>query len=198
MKSILALFIFITGGVVYYASGDSRPETPPEPEVIRVPERGLGDEVKKPRIVVYRSAQKMELYDDDVLVKSYRIAVGLNQEGNKEREGDKRTPLGEFYVCTRNPESRFHRFMGVSYPTPEDAERGLKTGIITAAEHDKILAAHEEGHCPPWKTALGGEVGIHGGGSDRIGTLGCVGVTDEEISELWSIVRMGDPVTIRE
>ena len=126
MKSILALFIFITGGVVYYASGDARPETPPEPEVIRVPERGLGDEVKKPRIVVYRSARKMELYDDDVLVKSYRIAVGLNQEGNKEREGDKRTPLGEFYVCTRNPESRYHRFLGISYPTPRDAERSGK------------------------------------------------------------------------
>ena len=199
MKFILALCLFVGGGLLYFMRGEPNPPpapVPPTPE--RVKERGLDEPVKKPRIVVHRSAREMELFDGDILVKRYRVAVGSSLDGDKEKEGDKRTPLGEFYVCTRNPESRFHRFLGISYPTPEDADRGLRSGMIRRSEHDTILAAHKKRRCPPWKTALGGEVGIHGGGSDRPGTLGCVGVSNPEIEELWSILSLGDPVIIKE
>ena len=138
----------------------------------------------------------MELYDGDRLLKTYRAAMGSRTAGDKEREGDRTTPLGSFYICTRNDKSRFHLFMGLSYPAPDDARRGLDRGRITRPEHDAILSAHRERRCPPWKTALGGEVGVHGGGADLDWTLGCIALSNADVEELWKVLRLGDPVTI--
>lgn len=159
-------------------------------------ERGLGEPVRHPKVLVRRGRRELLLFDGDVLVKRYPVQVGESLEGDKEREGDRRTPLGTFYVCTRNDKSRFHRFLGLSYPAPEDAERGLREGMISRTQYKRILEAHQQKRQPPWKTPLGGEVGIHGGGSDREGTLGCVAVTDAEIRELWGILKLGTPVVI--
>ncbi len=138
----------------------------------------------------------MALYDGAVLRKKYPIALAADAPGDKEREGDRRTPEGTFYVCTRNGASRFHKFLGLSYPAPDDAARGLASGLISHTEHDAILEAQRTRSCPPWKTKLGGEVGIHGGGSDRDWTLGCIALTNDAIDELWSALRLGDSVVI--
>lgn len=175
--------------------GEEGARSVPAAEAIR--ERGLGEPVRKPWVVVRRGARQLWLYDGGTLVKRYRIAVGRRTGGDKEREGDKRTPLGSFYICTRNAKSRFHKFLGLSYPAPEDAERGRKQGLISRAQYRAILEAHRAGRQPPWKTKLGGEVGLHGGGAGRLGgTLGCVGMSDADIDELWAILRLGDPVLI--
>ncbi len=160
------------------------------------PEAPLPDRIEAPRVVIRRGARVLELYDGGRLLKRYPAAMGSRAEGDKEREGDRTTPLGDFYVCTRNEKSRFHRFLGLSYPAPEDAERGLRAGMIGRREHSEILEAHRRRVRPPWKTALGGEVGIHGGGAGRDWTLGCIAVSNGHVEELWRALRMGDPVTI--
>jgi murein L,D-transpeptidase YafK len=152
--------------------------------------------LKDPRVVIRKRARELTLYDGAQPLRRFRVVLGANVSGDKEREGDKRTPEGTFYICTRNDGSRFHKFMGLSYPAPSDALRGLKASMITRSEHDAILKAHELKSCPPWKTALGGEVGIHGGGIDRDWTLGCIALTNDAIDELWSALKMGDPVLI--
>jgi murein L,D-transpeptidase YafK len=155
------------------------------------------DRLESPRVVIHRKARRLELFDGSRLVKSYPAAMGARTDGGKEREGDRTTPLGSFYVCTRNEKSRFHLFLGLSYPAPEDAERGLARGMITKAERDQIVGAHRERTRPPWDTRLGGEVGIHGGGADRDWTLGCVALSNAHVEELWKVLRLGDSVTIR-
>lgn len=152
--------------------------------------------LKEPRVVIRKSARELTLYDGSQRLRRYRVVLGANVDGDKEREGDRKTPEGTFYICTRNGASRFHKFMGLSYPGPADAARGLKTKMITRADHDAILAAHRKKECPPWKTPLGGEVGIHGGGIDRDWTLGCIALTNEAVDELWAALKMGDPVEI--
>jgi murein L,D-transpeptidase YafK len=151
--------------------------------------------VKDPRAVIRKRARELWLFDGAALRKRYRVVLGRG-EGDKEREGDRRTPEGMFYVCTRNDQSRFHKFLGLSYPGPSDAARGLKAGMITRAEHEAILAAHRERRCPPWKTALGGEVGIHGGGVGRDWTLGCIALENRDVDELWQALPLGTPVLI--
>jgi murein L,D-transpeptidase YafK len=156
---------------------------------IRVP-------LTSPRVVIRKAARELALYDGDKLLRKFPVALASNASGDKEREGDRRTPEGTFYICTRNGNSRFWKFLGLSYPAPEDAAGGLAAGMITTAESDAILEAHRRKSCPPWKTALGGEVGIHGGGVGRDWTLGCIALTNEAIDELWEALRLGDPVTI--
>src|SRR5436309_11729491 len=53
--------------------------------------------VKNPRIIVRKSARKLELYSDSVLLKSYKVGLGLNPVADKKQEGDRCTPEGDFY-----------------------------------------------------------------------------------------------------
>ncbi len=113
------------------------------------------------------------------------------------REGDGRTPEGTYYVCVKNPKSRFHLSLGISYPTPADAARGLRDRLITPAQHDAIVAAHRKRTTPPWNTALGGEIFIHGCGSSSDWTLGCVALDDDAMTELFDLVPIGTKIEIR-
>ena len=149
-----------------------------------------------PKIVIRKSARRLDLYTDGVLIHTYRIALGFAPEGDKEREGDGRTPEGEFYVCVKNPESSFGVSLGVSYPSRDDAERGLRQGLIDEREYGLIVAAIDAGQAPPMKTALGGEIYIHAGGSDKDWTQGCVGLEEGDMTELYAAVEVGTPIAI--
>ena len=127
----------------------------------------------------------------------FRIPVVLGKNpGDKQREGDMSTPEGEFYICYKNPDSKYHRFLGLSYPNVEDAERGLREGLIARAEHNAICEAMAERRCPPWKTALGGEVGLHGPCPNKTWTHGCIAMSAEQIEVLYQWLKLGDTVTI--
>lgn len=138
----------------------------------------------------------MELLDGDELIRQYKMVMGFSPDGDKETEGDGRTPEGEFYVFTKNPKSKFHLSLGLSYPGTEDAERGLKEGLISREEHDEIVAAIAEKRMPLQKTKLGGEIYIHGGGTASDWTEGCVALDNDEMTELFEAVPVGTRVTI--
>lgn len=150
----------------------------------------------KPRLVVHKTSRTLDVYDGLLLVKTYPIALGFAPDGDKEREGDGKTPLGTFYVFTKNPKSQFHLSLGLSYPSKEDAKRGLASGLISTVEHDAIVSAINAGKMPPQKTALGGEIYIHGGGTDSDWTWGCTALKNEDIEELFRAVEVGTPVEI--
>jgi len=153
--------------------------------------------IEAPRaVVIQKSNRALGLYVDGRLVGAYRIGLGRNPEGCKEREGDRRTPEGTYFICTRNARSRFHLFLGISYPGPRDADRGLGGDMVTSEQRRAILEAARDGRQPPWDTPLGGEVGIHGGGGGWDWTLGCIALDNSAIEHLWDMLRIGDPVVI--
>ena len=159
-------------------------------------EEPLFRSVKQPSLVIYKSRREMELYDGGSLVKTYRVALGLNPVDDKRKEGDGCTPEGRFYICTRNDRSKFHLFMGISYPNREDARRGLKSGLISQEEYARILEALAARKRPPWGTRLGGEIGIHGEGSEPDWTQGGIAVENDDIEELFMVMELGSPVKI--
>ena len=138
----------------------------------------------------------MEVIECREVLKSYRIALGTNPIGDKEVEGDGKTPEGEFYIFTKNPTSKFTLSLGISYPSPEDAERGLEKGLITNEEFAEILSASQAVVKPPQKTALGGEIYIHGGGTDGDWTRGCIALAENDIRELFDLIDRGTRVEI--
>jgi murein L,D-transpeptidase YafK len=172
---------------------DEATVAPPQSASVREP---LTLPLVRPRIVVSKSARRLDLYSDGRVVRTYRVALGKNASGDKERQGDYRTPEGEFYVCVKNGASKFYLSLGLSYPNREDAERGLRDHLITRAEHDRINAALDKHQRPPWDTALGGEIFIHGGGSASDWTWGCVALDNADIKELFDAVPMGTTVLI--
>ena len=151
----------------------------------------------KPRIVIFKKARKLKLYDGRKLVKTYRVVLGSSPVGDKQIEGDGRTPEGDFYVFVKNDKSKFTLSLGVSYPGIDDAERGLRAGLISDAEAQDIKTAITTGAMPLQKTKLGGEIYIHGGGTVGDWTDGCIALDDNDIRELFSIAKTGMQVSIR-
>lgn len=141
-------------------------------------------DVKIDRLVVFKTKRQMWAYQGEQLIKVYPIALGFNPIGHKQFEGDGKTPEGIYRINERNPNSGYHKNLGVSYPN----------------EADKAYAA-SQGKSP------GGLIKIHGlrNGTGAIGkmhllkdwTHGCIAVTDEEVDELYQAVIHNAIIDIR-
>jgi len=149
-----------------------------------------------PRILVRKQARKLELYENDSLLRTYRVGLGFSPVLDKRQEGDGATPEGDFYVFVKNEKSAYYLSLGVSYPNIEDADRGFRDGLISKAQHRAITDAIRKKVAPPQYTKLGGLIYIHGHGAQSDWTLGCVALENEDIRELFQAVKVGTPVSI--
>ena len=164
--------------------------------------------LKNPQIIVSKSKFTLSVYDQGKLVKVYDAAIGSNLV-DKQIEGDKATPEGEFYICIKKgrKQTKFYRSMGLSYPNIEDAKRGLKNKLISRSQYNKIVYAITRKRMPPWNTKLGGAIMIHGcrGGGRNTGntrikarsTLGCIALENEDVLELFRKLKVGTKVIVR-
>jgi len=178
LKSLLLLVALLVGTV---ATGTSLP---------------LPGVLSQPSIRILKSARELRLYSGNQLLRTYRVGLGLNPGPAKRRAGDNATPEGSYFVCVKNPHSAFFLSLGLSYPGQADADRGLKAGLITASQHRQILIAAQRKVVPPWNTALGGTIFIHGHGSASDWTWGCIALDDPDIKELYPRIPVGTPVRI--
>jgi len=134
-------------------------------------------------VVVEKGEHRMTLYAAGEALGVYQVAIGKT-EGKKERIGDFKTPEGLYHIDAKNPNSRFHLALHVSYPNADDLARARQIGVAT-----------------------GGDIMIHGlpNGQGKAGaahrnydwTNGCVAVTDQEIEEIFGAVPVGTPVRIK-
>jgi murein L,D-transpeptidase YafK len=151
-------------------------------------------------ITVHKARHELVLREGDQVLRTLQIALGKDHTASKLFRGDGRTPEGQYYICEKRPNSRFRRFLGISYPNIEDAERAYRERLISADEWADIFFANLQQSVPPWSTALGGRVGIHGyGGREELPidwTEGCIAVSDADIDYLYDVVPLGTPVSI--
>lgn len=132
-------------------------------------------------VLVKKGERKMYLLSGNTALKVYDIGLGTEPIGHKQFEGDGKTPEGLYYIDRRNPDSRYHLSVGVSYPNPNDTAFALAQGQ------------------PP-----GGDIFIHGQGPEgqvlskqrRDWTVGCIAVTDDEVEDVYAMVRDGTPILI--
>jgi murein L,D-transpeptidase YafK len=153
-------------------------------------------ELENPRLVVKKKERLLQIFDGGELIKTYEIALGFAPAGDKETEGDGKTPEGDFYVFVKNNKSKFYLSLGISYPNIDDAKRGLAANFISQEEYDAITEALGEKLMPPQNTKLGGEIYIHGGGTISDWTQGCIALGNEEIKELFDAIPVGVHVRI--
>ena len=84
-------------------------------------------------VVIEKTAHRLSLYRGGRLVKTYKVALGPNAKGPKEREGDGRTPEGTYVIDSRKQDSAFHRALHISYPNNEDRRRARRLGVAPGA-----------------------------------------------------------------
>lgn len=154
------------------------------------------DTVKDDYVVVRKSARNLALCRNGMLVQNYRMGLGFAPIGDKNQEGDGKTPEGVFYAASLNPNSSYYKSFLVSYPDSSDATRGLSTGLITQAEKNAIDSAQASCGIPPQTTNLGSYIMVHGYGSSSDWTLGCVAVENSVIDVLWATIGVRDTIVI--
>lgn len=132
------------------------------------------------KVLVDKSARTISLMRDGKAVFSADISLGKNPTGQKQREGDQRTPEGKYKLIWGNDASTHHKALLVSYPNKAQASRAAAKG-----------------------DAAGGGIMIHGQRQWwRIFTRspltnGCVGVSNLAMDVIWSAVDLGTPIEIR-
>jgi murein L,D-transpeptidase YafK len=149
------------------------------------------------RILVDKSERKLTVLQKNNTLHEFRIALGGSPLGDKEKKGDGKTPEGTFSICIKNPQSQFHRSLGLNYPKADDADSGLRNGLISQAQHRRIVEASKRNSLPPWNTKLGGEIYIHGGGNATDWTLGCIGLENADMKVLFDLIQVGTQIEIR-
>lgn len=138
------------------------------------------------QVVVEKSARRLKLLSGGRVFREYRIALGDNPLGHKEREGDERTPEGVYVLDWRNPNSRYYKSIHISYPNEWDRRLARLTGqnpggmIMIHGLPNYIVsdAVRREYMTRDW-------------------TDGCIAVTNEELDEIWQLVRDGTPIRIQ-
>jgi murein L,D-transpeptidase YafK len=136
------------------------------------------------RVVVHKATRKMELYRGASVIASYKVSLGLVPYGQKQREGDFRTPEGTYRLTRRNAQSDFFLAVQVSYPEAAD-----------------IALARKNGWAP------GGSIMVHGLPNflkyprDRYlstdWTDGCIALSNEDMLDFWLLTGLGTPIEIR-
>lgn len=156
-------------------------------------------------VVVWKAERRMGLYEDGALVRPddgarcFPVALGAAPVGDKTRQGDERTPVGWFRITHKNPKSSFHLSLGINYPDAAHARAGHAAGTVSSATRDRIVLADQKRGMPPRDTRLGGDIYLHGGGSQpEDWTDGCVAVANDHMDLLYAWAKPGIAVVIVE
>lgn len=168
VKKLLLIFLLIIGLATVWLFWP-RPTPPP-----------LTSQIDS--ILIEKSSRRLTVFRDGEALRSYKIALGFAPDGDKQHEGDGKTPEGHFAIDRRNPNSAFHLSLGIDYPKAAHRARAANAGV-----------------------SPGGDIFIHGQ-PNRLKvpiaipydwTAGCVALSNSEIEDLWQVTPIGTPVEIR-
>jgi murein L,D-transpeptidase YafK len=136
------------------------------------------------RVIVHKRDRRMDLYRSGSVIASYKVSLGLVPTGQKQREGDFRTPEGSYRLTRRNAQSDFFLAVQVSYPEAADLALARKNG---------------------W--APGGAIMVHGLPNflkyprnrylSTDWTDGCIALSNEDMLDFWLLTGLGTPIEIR-
>jgi murein L,D-transpeptidase YafK len=139
--------------------------------------------LKADRVVVLKGERKLVLMHGDRVLRVFRVALGRYPQGHKTRQGDARTPEGEYTLDFKLKDSAFYRAIHISYPNHKDISKAEALGVDP-----------------------GGKIMIHGLPNKmpvaRVGhpsidwTQGCIAVTNREMDIIWKMVDAGTPIEI--
>jgi murein L,D-transpeptidase YafK len=142
--------------------------------------------LSKAELVVVRKAErKLQLIQGGEIVREYRVALGDQPRGHKMREGDERTPEGDYVLDWRNPNSSYYKSIHVSYPNSRDIQLARFMGV---APGGMIMIHGQPNYIHSAKIKAEYRV--------RDWTNGCIAVQNHEMDEIWRAVHDGTPIKI--
>lgn len=137
-------------------------------------------------IMVDKSLRRLYLIKDGETVRTFPIALGLAPRGHKMREGDYRTPEGDYHISARKPDSSYMLALQISYPDESDRLRAEQAGVSAGG----LIMVHGR----PIRPTSGRDRNYY---AKRDWTDGCIAVSNAAMLEIWMMTRIGTPITIR-
>jgi murein L,D-transpeptidase YafK len=142
-----------------------------------------GDFPVAEKVVIDKTERKLHLIRDGEAFRTFDIALGIRPTGDKESEGDFRTPEGDYLLDMRNPNSDFFLSIHISYPNRQDSQQARAKGL------------------PP-----GGAIMIHGQPNTptrseayyrtQDWTNGCIAVSNSDMIDIWLMTASNTPIEI--
>jgi murein L,D-transpeptidase YafK len=157
----------------------------------------LSQAIHHPSVSIQKDKRRLYVFQMDTLVREYPIGLGSNPAGDKQRDGDGKTPEGEFYICGKKETEGTKKYLIISYPNRKHVERAQFQGVLSPLAVQAIVSSLEKRVQPPGDTALGGNICIQGGGAHQDWTDGSVALYDSDMSELYAIADLGTRVYVR-
>ncbi len=156
------------------------------------------------QIIIDKHSRTLSFFRDDKRLLHCPISIGINTVTHKTSLQDYATPEGEYHILYKKNSKLYGWFLGMSYPNEADAWLAFFYGRIDQKTLGRIVAAAKARRFPPQDTALGGALGIHGGGvvrkdeggAARDWTRGCVALNDEDMLRLYRMTKVGANVRI--
>jgi len=179
MKSISGTFFVLA--VLATVSFATRADTLPQTE--RVTMRTTENLPVVDKVVVHKAERKLELLQRGIVVRTYKVALGLNPIGTKERSGDFRTPEGAYRLVRRNPRSDYFLSMQVSYPNDTDLKHAKRNHWDTGGSIMIHGLPNQLKHDPSYYES-------------RDWTDGCIAVSNSDMLEIWLLVQDNAPIEI--
>lgn len=196
------IILFIAGVIVYGIILNLR-EVPLQEAM---GEKGYNN-LHDPNIIISRKDYTLNLYEDTVLIKSYRASFGKNVSIPKTKANDYSTPVGTYQICQIDKDHKYYIKLKLNYPNINDITEALRKNLITQREFDQLKFEFYYEDCPSLKTPLGNDVSIHGIGEYNFifrnlpfvfnWTDGSIAVSNEDIYELYTVVSKGTKVVIQ-
>jgi murein L,D-transpeptidase YafK len=135
------------------------------------------------KLVVRKSARRLYAMREGRILREFKVALGLNPNGHKEREGDFKTPEGRYKLIRRNPRSDFFLSMEISYPNATDVAHAQRHGVRPGG----AIMLHGWPNTPR-KTAE------YYKSADW--TDGCIAVSNSDMVEIWLMTPIETPIEI--
>jgi murein L,D-transpeptidase YafK len=179
MKSISGqlLITALLAATAFCAQADTLPQTE------RVTMRTTENLPVVDRVVVRKAERKLILMHGDTMVRAYKVALGLNPIGTKERSGDFRTPEGTYRLIRRNPRSDFFLSMQVSYPNDADLKHARRNHWDTGGSIMIHGLPNQLKHDPSYYENVDW-------------TDGCIAVSNSDMLEIWLLTPDNAPIEI--
>ena len=155
-------------------------------------------------LIVDKAKREVSVFEQGRRLATYPASFGIDPVSDKRKAFDCATPEGLYFVSYKKDVTRFHRTLGLSYPSLADAEKALVGGLISIPEFRRIRDAARKFRPGPCNTGLGCGIAIHGGGvfrqfgqhRERDWTEGCIALDNPDMEKLFAFCRPGDPVVI--
>ena len=135
------------------------------------------------KIVVEKEKRKLHLIKNDAIFRTFDIALGITPIGDKEEEGDFKTPEGRYTLDTRNPDSDFFLSIHVSYPNSKDRRAARINGVAPGGQ----IMIHGQPNSPTYSAAYY---------KKQDWTNGCIAVSNSDIIDIWLMTPNDIPIEI--